>query len=320
MASRVFRVTWRNWAGAVILPLSGIAFLAALGIGRPGPARAKYFWEALLIGSAIFVWFKCGQRFWRTRLQVSQDGIICQDEKTRIDIRWTDVIAAWRTTEARRRFLHIGTADQVVTIGLSLFSRDLAPTLESLLPPSSLAENSCTKLPQHQRWCTKRKEIVQNTATVLRVNLTQIKVVGWLSLILFPPFTVLVVMFPRGPVVWFAVIPGILSAGGLSILLTSGPIEFNSDCAIRITPSGRYTIRWDAVEMVEADSQGQTIVLSGGDKCLPLPGPALWSGKQKADVIEFFLAQIGERCIPIRETSKALRMRRRNTKVFKAES
>jgi len=72
--------------------------------------------------------------------------------------------------------------------------------------------------------------------------------------------------------------------------------------------------------MVEADSQGQTIVLSGGDKCLPLPGPALWSGKQKADVIEFFLAQIEERGIPIRETSKALRRRRRNTKVFKAES
>src|SRR5262249_30613134 len=194
----------------------------------------------------------------------------------RMDIRWTDVIAAWRTTEARQKFLYIGTADQVVTIPLGLFSRDLAPTLESFLPPESLQEKSYTKLPQHEAWCAKRKEIVQNPATVLRVNLTQIKVVGWLSVILFSPFTVLAVMFARGRVVWFGIIPGILSAGGLYILISSGAIEVNSDCAMIITPLGRYAMRWDEVEMVETDSQGQAIVLRGGEKCLPVPTPDWW--------------------------------------------
>jgi len=254
------------------------------------------------------------------RVRVSQDGINCHDGKAGVDIRWSDVIAAWQTTEPKQSLFYIGTADHMVPIPLHLFSRDLAPTLESFLPRQSLLEDSYTRLPQHKSWCAKRKEIVENTATVLRIKVPLITAVGWVYLILFLPVTVLLVIFLSGPATWAAIVPGILSAVAAYLLLSSGPIEVNFDRVTRITPRGRYTMRWEEVEMVEADHQGQAIVLSGGGKCLPLPGPAWWSGKQKADVFEFFLAQFQERGITVHETGKALLRRCRNAEVLRGES
>jgi hypothetical protein len=240
--------------------------------------------------------------------------MICQDEKASISIRWSDVISAWRTTEARESFFHIGTADHLVPIPLRLFNQDLARTLESFVPTQSLLENSYTKLPQYQRWFAKRRAIVQNTAAVLRVKLTSIKVVGWADVILCS-CALLGIFVSRSPEIIVAAFFGIFSLLGAYLLLWSGPIEVNNDGIALITPAGRYYIRWDEVEFIETDIQGQALVLRGAGKCLPLPGPGWWSGKQEADIIEFLTAQIEERNIIVRQTTKALFSISRNTKV-----
>jgi hypothetical protein len=157
-----------------------------------------------------------------------------------------------------------------------------------------------------------------NTAAVLRVNLTVIKVLGWVSLILFLAVAMPILLSESGPhrnllVLFFA----IFSLGGLYLLLSSGPIEVNYNGVALITPLARYYIRWDEVELIETDSQGQAIVFRGANKCLPLLGPGWWSGKEKADVIEFIQAQIQERGITVKETGNAVFRITKNAKVRK---
>jgi hypothetical protein len=89
----------------------------------------------------------------------------------------------------------------------------------------------------------------------------------------------------------------------------------DSEGATLVNPLGRFFMKWEDVEAIETDGGGQVVVLKGAGKCLTLPGPGYWSGDQKADLVNFFMAEVTERGIPVRETRKALIRWRRNTRV-----
>jgi hypothetical protein len=84
------------------------------------------------------------------------------------------------------------------------------------------------------------------------------------------------------------------------------------------TISGRigvYRIRWDEVTEVEIDPVYGNLVFIGQDKRLTALGPVYWSGHDKEQMQRLFSAQIGNRDIEVKETTKALWRFNKNTKI-----
>lgn len=65
---------------------------------------------------------------------------------------------------------------------------------------------------------------------------------------------------------------------------------------------GQYAIRWEEILWVEQDRSGSSLVFHGEGKQLSVAGPALWSGKDKARLLDLLNAQIQQRDLLVRRS------------------
>jgi hypothetical protein len=313
MAGQVFRVTWRNWINQVVVPLAVFAAVAAIFIAILAPKSKSVC--AVLIGVNIYIWLSRLPKLWRMRLEVDDEGISGRLDKTGFDYLWPDIVSVWRTTEGKQVVLNVATDGSSVKIPLGLFRPQLRSILQSYLPPESLKDDSYKRLPGYEAWLSEQNELVWNTWRPLCAGATTFTVVAWALLIVFAGLTAFAFLGPPLEYAWLAVIPGLLLLLIMFNLLSTGPIKVDSEGAALVNPLGRFYMKWEDVKAIETDGRGRTIVLKGVRKCLRLPGPGYWLGEDKADLVDFFMAQVTERGIPVRETRKALIRWCRNTRV-----
>ena len=314
MANYVFRVTWRTWIIEVVMPMALLAAVAVFYVPIAAP-KLKWTYDTVFLGWAIYIGLRRGSRLSRMKIEVNDEGLCGRMDKTRFESSWADTLAVWKTTESKQNYLYVSADGSLVKIPLDLFPRQLRSVLESYLPPDKIERDSYKRLPGYETLRSKQKQLVWGAAEPLRADATAMKGLHWFLLVVFAALGAFAFIGLPLKYAWVAAVPGVVLLVILYSLLTTGPIEVESDGVTMITPLGRYRMKWEDIQLIETDHQGQIIVLRATRKCLPLPGPGFWSGKQKADVIDFFMAEVTERDIPVRETAKAFIRCSRNSRV-----
>jgi membrane-bound metal-dependent hydrolase YbcI (DUF457 family) len=78
---------------------------------------------------------------------------------------------------------------------------------------------------------------------------------------------------------------------------------------------GHYEMPWSAVVRIEVDPYRTNLVFQGDGQRLVIPGPLLWSGRQKAVALALLQTQIQRYQLTVRETPWAAYKLPKNTKV-----
>jgi len=114
---------------------------------------------------------------------------------------------------------------------------------------------------------------------------------------------------------------------GVACIVLSGSIEMDSHSVRYKAPWAHYSMRWDEVERIEAESDDpdpryqalgkMALVFVGENKRLSILGPGYWHGRDRAQMFRLLEAQIEERGIEVRKSRAALWKLPKNTKVPK---
>jgi hypothetical protein len=98
------------------------------------------------------------------------------------------------------------------------------------------------------------------------------------------------------------------------LLLGRAFIDANAEVVRVHTVFGRHQIYWDEVKVVESDTFGNTFVLCGDDKRLPISLQSV--GRSKKDLVNLIQYQIDQRGISQIHPTRLV-MRPKNTKLRK---
>ena len=141
---------------------------------------------------------------------------------------------------------------------------------------------------------------------------TSSRIIAWLCITFFTFCSVMSWRAGQGEVApWFLIFVGL----GFLTLAVTGSVEMNRELISYKSLWANYMMRWDEIERIEVDAQGQALVFIGGEKRLSVLGPGYWSGKDKAGMLALLASQLKEREIPVQQTQSALFKLSKNTKV-----
>ncbi len=138
------------------------------------------------------------------------------------------------------------------------------------------------------------------------------RMAGWLSLLLFGFFTWFSYSCCRGwPALFFFFFTGL----GLYLILAAGSFDLDEQSLTHQSAFGRWRIGWNEIVSVEVGQVDGTIVLHGTDKRFILAPPGYWRGVDRKLVLDFVLAQLEARKVPMKTSRGAAYKIMRNTRV-----
>ena len=147
---------------------------------------------------------------------------------------------------------------------------------------------------------------------VLYVNHWLTKFIGLLAAIMFTFF--IIVAFDATKPLYLLALVGFAGLG-IFVFLLYGKTGMDSCTIIHVSTFGRFEIKWEEIQAIELDAQGNAIVFKGDNKQLVVPGQVFWSGKDKKQMVALYNAQIDRRNIKVRATASAAFALSKNTRV-----
>ncbi len=133
----------------------------------------------------------------------------------------------------------------------------------------------------------------------LRISEWPAQVVGWIGLVFFAWLTLLLLVNDGG---WAALVCLIFAALSLFLIVGYGSTEMDGEKVMHINWLGRYQIPWSEIRCVECDAGGNNIVFRGDNKQVVVPGRAFWVGKDKKAMAAFYMDQVRQRRIPLKQS------------------
>ncbi len=327
---RVFRAKPSQWALYIGLSCLFITWIAwGLSYVLSGPWK----YSGLLLGP-LFALAATGTdllQMWRKRLLLDHIGLSFRDGKRDFDVRWDQITAVrlvrdWRNLETYKQyFLWITTSLGWLYLPLKyLDEKQIWRAIGEVVSPEKLDEQTAQELfetlPTFPAMQADSLKFIQSLDRTLRVRQPL-----WLTflgaLFAIPSGAGLIYTAVSGTDASLMASLGFLTAVGVIVLLPI-TIEMNAYAVTyTVRPFGIYQIRWDEIERIEFRT-GQILpdwdwmVLIGGNKRIPLNGPAMWGGADRETMKVLLHTQIQARQIETRLTpSSTLKIFPKNAKI-----
>ena len=296
---RVFRATAEAWIGRFLLPLifCGLLIVTAVNAASLHPWLGA-IGLSILLAVGLFLY---ALPMLRDFLACDGRSLECHLDGQTFRVYWTEVLAAWRIEQRRKRFVCLGTRQGTAVIPLHFFDAQAVwDEVSARVLPEALEPSAVQRLPDYREWEAAQQneqdaEIVQRRV----VDHWGVQLVGWAGISLVAAALISGWLHRN---IDFAplLVLGILVA--TSLINGWGITEFNQDGVTRRTLWNTLYIRWEEVRWMEIDPFDTTLVLGGSDKCVVLSGPALWLGTGRKEALSLLLSQVEQRSIPLRRT------------------
>lgn len=310
---RTFRATTEAWLGKLLLPLCFFILLTITAMSAAGLSPVAGGTGLILL--AVFVTFDYlvpMARNWLCLDGISIEGSL---DGRYFHVYWHEVLATWLYVDRRKRFLCLGTRDGTLIIPLRFFDyAAIWNMVRSVVSPAALEECAIERLPDFHNWEQARGQ-TQNDPDPRRATDTWLmQVIGWSG----------VAFFTFGSIeAWGAgslaqmVFYMIMVAISLVLLLSWGVTEIGPEQISRFTVFGRWAMPWSEVRWIEVDLIDTVIVLVGDNRRLVIPGPGIWNGSGKREMMRMLIMQMEQRGLPMRRTPLAFFRFSRNTRAKK---
>ncbi len=245
---------------------------------------------------------------WKINLSVGETAVSGFDGKTRLNVRWNDLIFLHYEVQEKNHLLFLSTLEEDFVFSLNrLPAAAIWDTLRRQAGPSVLGAAGWERLSAGR---ARQNQTIDLPLTVQPARF------WYVALALIALFFLLLAAISGWQELW----PGVLfflAAAALSIYTLSllAPVTFDRETIHYALWRRRYQIRWDEITEIEFDPQGNAIAFrSGGGKQMVIPGFLMYSQAQSKAIGALLDNQKQKWDIQATESWKAAFRRQRNTR------
>ncbi|RPJ43302.1 MAG: hypothetical protein EHM21_11725 [Chloroflexi bacterium] len=310
---RTYRATTEAWLGQLLLPVCFFIMLTITAINTAGlsPVYASVG-LALLVVIVTLNYLVPMTRNWLSLDGISIEGSL---DGRYFQVYWNEILAAWLYDANHKRFLCLGTREGTLIISLRFFDHaSVWNQVRGSVSPAALEENAIERLPDFRGWEKARGKALEDPKPRQVTDHWVLQVIGWSGVTFFAYGAI--DAWQAGSLLLAVVYICILMAFGV-MLLSWGVTEIGPEQISRLSVFGRWVMAWDEVRWIEIDLLDTVIVLVGDKRRLVIPGPGIWNVSGKRELMRVLLAQVEQRCLPLRRTPMAMFRISRNTRAKK---
>jgi hypothetical protein len=296
--TRIFRATTEAWLGQLLLPVIFFCLLTftAVNFSAMDPLVAG---AGLSVVIAISV-LQSMLPMLRNSLTVDDRSIQGSFDGRGFQVYRTEVLAAWLTARGGRRYLCLGTRDGTIVLPLRFLDESAVwECIRCCVPPAALEQDAVQRLPDYQTWDTARNEALEDAAPSTVMDHWLLLITGWAGLVFFGSWAADALQQQLYGQV--ALLAALMAVNVIS--LARWGITHIGDCTVeRVTLFGAFQMPWDDVHRIEVDPFSSVLVFIGDGRRLVIPGPGIWSGKDRKTALLMVLLQAQKRGIPLHRT------------------
>lgn len=320
MREEVLRPRRGVWLRQVVLPLlvvlGGAGLYAWTGV-RTGAGVAYRVLDGAFLLVVLLLW-RNAWPLWRTAVRATPRALEHHREGEGVRVPWEEMTAVYESGEGRGegRLAVLTEEGEKVRIGTDrLDAGRLRQVVRRHAPGGVLGAEGARRTDAYRRWRERAEARLRHMELPCTVSMTLQKVAGSLGLLISLALAAAASWTGEAvPLVAAVVVP----VGGVSLwmVLTAGELVGHREGLVHRTPLGSHGIRWDEVDVIEVPGGRPTAVaFRGGDRCLAVPGPALWPGSAGSRMSDYLEEQTRLRDVPVETSFRALFRRTKNAKL-----